>query len=88
MCAVGSSIDSPCTDVPHLSVGAQNMTLDYSVMPAAWFGGNVRTDGRSQESEVSMPKPHAISCHSPYSHCINGRALWAGSGITSVVPCI
>ena len=32
------SIDSPCTDVPHLSVGAQNITLDYSTMPAAWFG--------------------------------------------------
>ena len=24
--------------MPHLSVGAQNMTLAYSVMPAAWFG--------------------------------------------------
>ena len=32
-------MDSPCTDVAALSVGAQNMTMDYSVLPAAWFGG-------------------------------------------------
>ena len=46
-CAVAVPIDSPCTDVPHLSVGAQNMTLDYSVMPASWFGDLSATGSRS-----------------------------------------
>jgi hypothetical protein len=42
-CSVAEPIDSPCTDAPHLSVGAQNMTLDYAVINASWFGlGNAQ----------------------------------------------
>ena len=51
-CAVAEPIDSPCTDVPHLSVGAQSMALDYSVLPAAWFGTKVG------EADLSSP----VSC--------------------------
>jgi hypothetical protein len=38
-CAVAAPIDAPCTDVAALSIGAQNMTLDFSALPSAWLGG-------------------------------------------------
>eukprot|EP01043_Picozoa_sp_COSAG02_P055582 COSAG02_NODE_6467_length_3554_cov_1.593343_1_plen_145_part_00 len=43
--AVAESIDSPCTDVPHLSIGAQSMALDSTVLPVAWFGGKIGETG-------------------------------------------
>eukprot|EP00037_Helgoeca_nana_P030409 m.375513 g.375513 ORF g.375513 m.375513 type:complete len:174 (-) comp28183_c3_seq11:110-631(-) len=39
-CDVSDPIDAPCTDVPHLSTGQQAMTLDYTVLPVAWFGAD------------------------------------------------
>jgi len=36
-CSVNEPIDAPCDDVPALSMGAQNMSLDYSVLPS-WLG--------------------------------------------------
>ena len=37
-CSVDQPIDSPCTDDPALSTGAQQMILDFALLPPRWLG--------------------------------------------------
>jgi hypothetical protein len=46
-CSVDQPIDSPCTDDPTLSTGAQHMTLDFSLLPPAWLGVDSGGEGSS-----------------------------------------